>query len=144
MKKNLLLTIWLVAVAIITQAQLDLKYQLPPQEILDLADVKMPPSVNMNDKGDFAVLMYRNQFKTIAELSEQELRLGGLRINPVTNISSRERFTNKISVLDVNKSKEIEITGLPENPRLSNFSWSPDQEMMAFTNTTLKGVEFGF
>lgn len=141
MKKNLLLTIWLVAVAIITQAQLDLKYQLPPQEILDLADVKMPPSVNMNDKGDFAVLMYRNQFKTIAELSEQELRLGGLRINPVTNISSRERFTNKISVLDVNKSKEIEITGLPENPRLSNFSWSPDQEMMAFTNTTLKGVE---
>ncbi|HRW63021.1 MAG TPA: prolyl oligopeptidase family serine peptidase [Bacteroidales bacterium] len=141
MKKNLLLSIWLVLAAIVTQAQLDLKYQLPPQEILDLADVKLPPSVYMNDKGDYAILMYRNQFKTIAELSEQELRLGGLRINPVTNISSRERFTNKISVLDVNKSKEIEIIGLPENPRLSNFSWSPDQEMMAFTNTTEKGVE---
>jgi Tol biopolymer transport system component len=33
------------------------------------------------------------------------------------------------------------IKGLPANPRLSTFSWSPDEKKMAFTHTTDKGVE---
>ena len=41
----------------------------------------------------------------------------------------------------VGEKEEISIKGLPENPRLSNFNWSPDESMMAFTNTTQKGVE---
>ncbi|MFO7827198.1 MAG: prolyl oligopeptidase family serine peptidase, partial [Bacteroidales bacterium] len=85
--------------------------------------------------------MYRNQYKSIEELSEKELRLGGLRINPVTNISSRARYYSKISILDVKNDKTITIEELPEKVKLANFSWSPDQSMMAFTNTTNKGVE---
>ena len=46
------------------------------------------------------VLLYRNQYKSISELSETELRLAGLRINPVTNIGSRTIFHNQF------KSKE--------------------------------------
>ena len=30
---------------------------------------------------------------------------------------------------------------MPETPRLTNFSWSPNQRYMAFTHTTSKGVE---
>ena len=37
---------------------------------------------------DHMLLSYRNTFKTLAELNQSEVRLGGLRINPVTNISS--------------------------------------------------------
>lgn len=121
--------------------QIDLKYQTPPEEIMELADVKLPPRVSMNEEGNYAVLRYRNQYKSIEELSETELRLGGLRINPVTNISSRERYYSDIAVLDVKNGIEKKLEGLPENARLSNFLWSPDQSMMAFTNTTLKGVE---
>ena len=108
---------------------------------MELADVKLPPVVKMNEEGTYAMLMYRNQYKSIEELSETELRLGGLRINPITNIYSRTRYYNKIAVLDVDKGKDINIENLPEKVRLSSFSWSPDQSKMAFTNTTLKGVE---
>ncbi|MDY6802051.1 MAG: prolyl oligopeptidase family serine peptidase [Bacteroidota bacterium] len=123
------------------QAQLDIEYQKPPKEILELADVDLPPSVFMNEEGTFALLMYRNQYKSIEELSEKELRLGGLRINPVTNISSRARYFTKLEVLDIKKDKILSIKGLPEKSRLTNFSWSPGQLMMAFTNTIKNGVE---
>jgi dipeptidyl aminopeptidase/acylaminoacyl peptidase len=141
MKKLVLLTLALGLIFFYSNAQIDLKYQTPPKEIMKLADVKMPPGVYMNEEGDYALLLYRNQYKSIAELSEKELRLGGLRINPLTNISSRARYYNNMAVLDVKTGEEKKIEGMPEKNRLSNFSWSPDQSMMAFTNTTDKGVE---
>lgn len=141
MKKNFLIIFLVCFIFLGVKAQLDIEYQKPPKEILELADVNLPPSVYMNDEGTFALLLYRNQYKSIEELSERELRLGGLRINPVTNISSRARYFTKIEVLNVKNDKILSIDGLPEKVRLSNFSWSPDQSMMAFTNTTQSGVE---
>lgn len=41
----------------------------------------------------------------------------------------------------VGEKVEIEVTGLPSEPRLSYFSWSPDQKKLAFTHTTSTGVE---
>ncbi|MFO7828409.1 MAG: S9 family peptidase, partial [Bacteroidales bacterium] len=141
MKRNFLIIFLTVFIFLGAKAQLDIEYQTPPAEILELADVDLPPSVFMNDQGSYAVLMYRNQYKSIEELSEKELRLGGLRINPVTNISSRARYYSKIEILDVENDKTLAIDELPEKAKLTNFSWSPDQSFMAFTNTTSKGVE---
>ncbi len=141
MKKKLLLGLLSLVFFFSANAQLDVNYQTPPPEIMELADVKLPPVVSMDNDAKYAVLLYRNQYKSIEELSETELRLGGLRINPVTNISSRERYFADLAILDVKSGKEEQVKGLPENARLSNFSWSPDQSMMAFTNTTLRGVE---
>lgn len=122
-------------------AQVDITYQTPPKEIMDLADAKLAPSMRIDDAGERMVLLGRNQYKSLAELSETEMRLGGLRINPVTNISSRERYANNISVMRVGEEKETQVAGLPAAPRFSNFSWSPDDKYMAFTQTTGKGVE---
>jgi dipeptidyl aminopeptidase/acylaminoacyl peptidase len=122
-------------------AQVDLTYQKPPKEILDLVDVPLPPSVSIDGKAENMVLLYRDQFKTIAELSETELRLAGLRINPVTNIGSRTRYYNKVELQRVGDKKTINIEGLPEQYRVSNIEWSPDESKVAFTNTTQKGVE---
>jgi len=122
-------------------AQVDISYQTPPKEIMDLADAQLAPSMRIDDAGKRMVLLGRNQYKTLAELSETEMRLGGLRINPVTNIGSRERYKNNIWVMRVGEQKETQVTGLPDAPRLSNFSWSPDDKYMAFTHTTSKGVE---
>ncbi len=124
-----------------SQAQVDITYQIPDEAILELADAPMTPSMRINSKGDYVVLLKRNKYKSIAELSEEELRLGGLRINPVTNISSRERFYIDIAIIKVGSKDEIQVKGLPEPGRLSNFGWSPDESLMAFTNTTQKGVE---
>jgi hypothetical protein len=46
------------------------------------------------------VFYYRNQYKSIAELSETEMRLAGLRVNPETNIGSR---TNHLTNLKIKK-----------------------------------------
>ncbi|MCM4159764.1 S9 family peptidase [Antarcticibacterium flavum] len=123
------------------QAQENLTYQKPPQEILELVDVPLAPSTLIDSKGEMMVFLYRDQYKSIAELSETELRLGGLRINPVTNISSRATYYNNIEVKPIDGEQPRAVKGLPQNPRLSNFSWSPDEKKMAFTHTTDKGVE---
>ena len=68
-------------------AQGGLAYKEPPKEIKELADAPRAPWVRIDNKGENVVLLYRNSYETIAELSEEELRLGGLRINPVTNIA---------------------------------------------------------
>ena len=43
--------------------------------------------------------------------------------------------------MKVGLKEESSITGLPAEPRLANFSWSPDQSKMAFTQTVPTGVE---
>jgi dipeptidyl aminopeptidase/acylaminoacyl peptidase len=97
--------------------------------------------VLIDDENKNIVLLHRNRYSSIADLSETELRLAGLRINPVTNIGSRTTFFNNITLMKVGEREEIAVKGLPDEPRLSYFSWSPDQSKMAFTHTTLQGVE---
>lgn len=125
-------------------AQLDLNYQKPPKEILDLADAPLPPLLRINSSGENTFLIYRKQFKSIAELSEKELRLAGLRINPANNISSRERYYYQIEILDVASGETTPVKGLPEEGKLSNFSWSPDEEKVAFTHATSNSLELWY
>jgi dipeptidyl aminopeptidase/acylaminoacyl peptidase len=122
-------------------AQENLTYQQPSSEILELADVELAPGVQMDSKGEYMVLISRNQYKSIEELSETEMRLAGLRINPVTNIGSRTTFFNNLKVQKVGDTEAKQVSGLPQNPRLSNFSWSPDETMIACLNTTKEGSE---
>jgi dipeptidyl aminopeptidase/acylaminoacyl peptidase len=97
----------------------------------------------MDEAKENMVLLYRDPYKSIEELSKEELRLGGLRIDPATNIGSRETYFNnvKLKQLDKKNAEVVQVEGLPENPRLTNFQWSPDQSKIALTNTTADGVE---
>ncbi len=116
-------------------AQVDLGYQLPDKAILDLVDAPLPPVVRINSKGTQALLMYRKSHKSIKELSEDELRLAGLRINPKTNIGSRTRFYYSIKLLDINSGQQTNISGLPDEAKLAYASWSPDESKVAITVT---------
>ncbi|GAA5028673.1 hypothetical protein GCM10011506_14170 [Marivirga lumbricoides] len=131
----------LLLLATFAKAQESLKYQKPPTEILELVEAPLAPSVLIDKKGENVILLFRDPYKSIAELSEQELRLGGLRINPKTNIGSRTTYYNNIKTKKALKPSNTEVKGLPENPRLANFNWSPDQQKIAFTHTTDKGVQ---
>ena len=122
-------------------AQVSLAYQQPSDEIRSLVDVSLAPSVLLNEDKSIMVLLYRDSYKTIQELSEKELRLGGLRINPKTNIGSRVNYYNNVGLQAVGSNTTIQVKGLPENPRLTNFNWSPDEQKIAMTNTTVNGVE---
>ncbi len=139
--KRLFPIILLIVFSISLKAQLDIEYQKPPKEIMELADVELAPSMRIDDAGKNIVLLSRNQYKSIAQLSQPEMRLAGLRINPKTNISSRKRYYNNLEVMQVGEKEATQVKGMPDNPKLANFSWSPDEKHMAFTNTTKNGVE---
>ena len=122
-------------------SQENIGYQEPPKEILNLADAPSTPRIRMSENAENIVFLYSNNYKSIETLSEKEMRLGGLRINPKTNINSRQSYYNDIKVRIGRKGIESTVTGLPAKGRFANFSWSPDQQKMAFTNTTTTGVE---
>ncbi len=124
-----------------TDAQIDLNYQVPHPDILKLADAPLPPSIRMDRDGKRALLLYRRSYKSIEELSQEEMRLAGLRINPKTNIGSRVNYYYDMKLLDVDTQKESVIAGLPESGKYAYASWSEDQELIALTNTTDAGVE---
>jgi len=122
-------------------AQEKLNYQQPSEEILELVNAPLAPSVQITDDGTYMLLLYRDAYKSIRELSEPELRLAGLRINPKTNIGSRTNYYNNIKIKTPKTDEVIQVKGLPDTPRLANFSFSPDQSKVAVTNTTSNGVE---
>jgi len=59
------------------RAQEGVKYQKPPQEILELVDVPMAPYVTLDENKSYMVMLFRDAYKTIEDLSQEELRLGG-------------------------------------------------------------------
>lgn len=122
-------------------AQENVTFQKPSQEILQLADFERAPSVSMDSKKEIMLLTYRNTYKTLNDLNQDELRLGGLRINPNTNISSTATFINNIKLKKVNDKHETQVKGLPVDANISNLNWSPDETKIAFTNTTNSGNE---
>lgn len=123
------------------QAQENLTYQKPSPEILALADYERAPSVMMDSDAEYMLFTYRPTYKTLEDLNMEDMRLGGLRINPVTHISSTVTYINNLKLRKVKDAAEVQVKGLPTNPRITFVSFSPDETKVAFTNTTATGVE---
>ncbi|SEA90185.1 Dipeptidyl aminopeptidase/acylaminoacyl peptidase [Flavobacterium gillisiae] len=140
MKSKLSLILFL-GLSIHAFAQENLTYQKPSKSILDLVDYERAPSVSMDTKKEYMILTYRNTYKTLDDLNQDEMRLGGLRINPTTNISSTVTYTNNIKLRKIKDKNEIQVSGLPADARISNISWSPNEKKIAFSHTTNSGVE---
>ena len=139
-KKLTLLFVTLVCTGLF--AQQDLGYQTPKKALNDLIDVDLAPTVLRDSKDEHMVFAYRPTYKSIEELSQPELRIAGLRLDPNTHIGSRTTYYTKVEVVDLKqKERRLQVEGLPQNPRLANFSWSPDESYVAMTHTTSTGVE---
>ncbi len=141
MKKTILGIFTLFVFIMSGKSQENLTYQKPSKEIMQLFDYERAPRVMMDEKKEYIIFIYQNTYKTLEDLNQEELRLGGLRINPVTNISSSVTYLNNLKVRKFHEQNLIQVKGLPESPRISNLLWSPDQTKIAFTNTTTKAVE---
>ena len=133
-----------LGLSLTTFAQENLTYQKPSQSILDLADYERAPSVSMDTKKEYMLLTYRNTYKSLDDLNQDELRLGGLRINPITNISSTVTYVNNLKLRKIKDLNEVQVAGLPTNPRISNIAWSPNDKKISFSHTTASGVELWF
>ena len=141
MKKQHILSILLLGFGWTIQAQENITYQKPAAEIMALADYERAPSVSMDSKKEYMLLSYRNTYKTLDELNQEDMRLGGIRINPITNISSTVTYINNLKLRKIAEQTEKQVSGLPLNGLITNVSWSPNEKKIAFTNTTKMGVE---
>lgn len=122
-------------------SQENITYQKPPQEILELVDFERAPGVLMDSKNQNLVFTYRDTYKSLEDLSKEEVKLGGLRIDPTANISSQITYMTNLKVRKFNSNDLIQVTGLPENPRIAYLSWSPNEQKMAFTHTSQNGLQ---
>ena len=139
--KQIFASVSLLFLSYIGIAQENVTYQKPPKEILELADFERAPSVSMDTKKEYMLLSYRNTYKSLDDLNQEEMRLGGLRINPITNISSTVTYINNLKIRKVKDKNEVQVKELPENAKITNVSWAPNEKVIAFTNTTSNGVE---
>ena len=117
-----------------TQAQ-DFKYQTPPQAIQDVLLAPPTPRVSLASDGRTLALLQVQDFPTVAELSQPELRLAGLRFNPRTNGPSRVSYAVGIKLKKLPNGPETDVKGLPAQARISSVIWSPDNKTMAFALT---------
>lgn len=141
MKKLLFLIVLLTFVTGGIFGQGGLKYQKPPEEIVDIMTASPTPSVSISPDGDIMALTERPGMPSIEDLSREELRLGGLRIDPAVNGPSRRSYAIKISLMNVDGFGKQDLKGLPDDLKLGNFSWSNDGKHFAFTNTTDNSIE---
>ena len=132
MKKLLFATFFLAAA--VSQAQ-DFQYKAPPKAIQDLLLAPPTPRLSLASDGRTAALLQVQDFPTVAELAQPELRLAGLRFNPRTNGPSRVSYAVGIKLKKLPNGIEIAVKGLPAQARISSPTWSPDNKTMAFALT---------
>lgn len=123
-------------------SQEDLGYQTPSKAIADLIDAPPTPGVSVSPNYDWMLLLDRPSLPSIEEVSQKELRIAGIRINPKTNGSSRGSYSVGMSLKSfLPDAKAVSVKGLPENPRIQNVSWAPDGSKIVFTNSLSNGMQ---
>ena len=129
----------------ILMSQENIQFRTPPKEIMELADYKPAPQVSIDSRCEYMLLSYKGAYQTLADLNQEELKLAGLRINPRNNMATGIRYDDNLMVrkvsCDQGECEPIQVKGLPQNPRISGKAYSPDETMVAFTNTTDDDVE---
>ena len=108
-------------------------YQTPSQALVDVVDAPSTPAVSLSPDQQTLLLMEIPNLPGIAELSEPELKLAGVRISPLNRGRSRTRPFSGLRLLAIGSGEERAVTGLPEAPRIENVRWSPSSEWVAFT-----------
>ena len=88
MKKLLFLLFALTAFSV--NAQENIKYQKPSEEILNLVEFERPPSVLYDDQKNYMLFLYRDNYKSIEDLSAKDIRLAGLRTVSYTHLRAHE------------------------------------------------------
>jgi dipeptidyl aminopeptidase/acylaminoacyl peptidase len=126
--------------AVSSFAQGNIKYQKPPQAIVDLLEAPPTPTVLVSppSKTGPRTLLIEDPggLLTIADLAQPELRLAGRRFNPRTNGPSRLPYVIALKFKALPAGKEIAVAGLPAHPHIEYAHWSPDAKRVAFVLIT--------
>ncbi len=140
MKKVLLFAAGLLLIVGV-KAQDAIDYQVPPKDIANLLLAKPTPAVNMDSKGNWLLLSDYILYPTVEQLARPELRVAGLRINPLNFAPSRQFFISNFTLKDVHTGKTYSIEGMPEPLLAGYIGWNPSETKILFTQTNADAVD---
>jgi dipeptidyl aminopeptidase/acylaminoacyl peptidase len=104
--------------------------------MIDLVDAPATPTIILSPDRHWMLVLENPALPTLTELSQPELRLAGLRINPLTSGPSRSTYHIAMSLKRLPDGVQEPVEGLPTAAKISHVSWSPDSRKVAFTVTT--------
>lgn len=128
---RLVATILLLVSSSLVHAQSD--YQTPDPALTALVEAPLQPAASVSpDKSRVATLEWR-WVLPLAEVARDEIKLAGIRIDPVTFARSRSRTYDSIVLHDLQSGEKTPVVGLPAGARIASPSWSSDSRYLAFT-----------
>jgi len=130
MKMKIAITIFLFLFSMSLFAQIE--YQLPPKEILELADVKTPAQNLISRNNTYLLALERPLYKTLEELSETELKLAGLRMNPENFNRSRSVYYTNLSIQKIKDGTVVPLSKMPKNLKAQYVQFSPNENYCSF------------
>ncbi|MEY4097268.1 MAG: hypothetical protein RL170_112 [Bacteroidota bacterium] len=126
---------------IIANAQEPSSYQKPSKEIADLLLAPPTPTISVDGKAQYMLVMERSLYPTVEELGQPEFKIAGMRINPNNFSLTRQNFIKQLSLKNLVTGKMVSINGLPKNISALNPSWNPSENKIAFYNVTANAVD---
>ena len=132
--------ILLLLVHLVLFGQDDQSYQAPPKDIADLVLAKPTPSVSIDQKGEWMLMLERSALPSVEELAQPELRIAGIRINPNNFGPSRSFYSTNFQLKNIRTGQVIQVKNLPGDMRAGSIQWNPGETKIAFTNATSKSI----
>lgn len=122
-------------------AQDAVSYQLPPKQIADLVLAKPTPFVRIDSKAEYLVLLGRNSYPTVEELGQPELKVAGLRINPLNFSPTRQTAISSLNIQKIKSGENLVLQGLPKNLAIGSVAWNPSETKIAFSQLEKERVD---
>ena len=126
---------------VFANAQEPTSYQKPSKEIADLLLAPPTPTISVDGKAQYMLMMERSFYPTVEELGQPEFKIAGMRINPNNFSLSRQNFIKQLSLKNLVTGKMVSIAGLPNNISALSPSWNPSENKIAFYNVTANAVD---
>lgn len=120
-------------------------YKLPPQSVTEIIDAAPEPAVSFSPDRQWMLLVARDAMPDIADLSRRMLRLAGIRIDPQANGTFQTSYYKGLTLrrrdADPTDDKQLIRIPLPEDPKISQISWSHNSKHFAFVLVTEQGQQ---
>ncbi len=117
------------------------QYQRPPENLAQLVDAPVTPAISVSPDGQVLLMMHRPSLPSIEELAQPELRLAGMRINPVISGPSRTGHYVSLGLVRLGEEAERTVSGHPSDGRIRNVRFSPDGSRVAYTVDTWDRID---
>jgi dipeptidyl aminopeptidase/acylaminoacyl peptidase len=123
------------------EEQIEQVYMRPPEVIAEVVDAPVTPVISVSPDRRIILILHRPGLPGIDEVSQPELRIAGLRINPRNYGPSRARYYDRLALQNLKGGDERPVTDLPENPKINTTRWSSNGAHIAMLLTFADRIE---